>query len=180
MFRIPLLAAGLVLVTACASSTGSSDKKKDGLRRQVAGLGQMVVPGAFVIFGCDTNQDNQITQAELNTGLLKAFAKADVDGTGVLTIFEYRDWSRASQGSDTALPDWMVVDRNSDRSITISEFQDAFSRIAVRLGLSDENPLSVNDLVMDFQPTIQNRSSPQGGPANGGGKGQRGGRRAQS
>lgn len=142
-----------------------------GQAGSMAQSSQMLVPGGMLFLQFDADRDYSISAEEVRTGLAAAFAAADTDKSGTLSLFEYKDWSRLALGSDLVLPDWMSVDRNENRTITEAEFDAAFLRIAGRLGLSEETPLNFAALVREVQPSFGGG----GGSAAPGGRGGRSG-----
>lgn len=166
-----------LLLASCAGHKGPPDHRRGDAQHRGGNSGQIIVSGGIFLARLDANNDYLISEEEVHNGLAAAFKQADVDQNGVLSTFEYRDWAEASLGSPTALPDWMMVDRNGNRSIVVDEFNDAFLRIAIHLGLSKETPIKTADLVRDFQPPTMQGGSGQLGQGGQGGRGRGGGGR---
>lgn len=141
-------------------------------------VAQIIVPGGILLLRFDTDNDYKISTVEIEEGLTVSFDLADKDESGTLSLFEYRDWAALALGSPTALPDWMSVDRNQDRTISRMEFDGAFMRIAHRHGLTEDAPLELSMLVRDFEAAQQRTARSQTTESgSGSGKGGGGGRR---
>jgi len=172
-----LLTILMPLLGACATkATGPGSSAKNGGR--MPRVAQVIVPGGILLVRFDENDDYQITSQEMARGLEASFDLADEDKSGTLSLFEYRDWASKALGSPTALPDWMSVDRNQDRTISETEFSEAYMRIGNRLGLTQDSPLELAALVRDFEAVQQRAATRQSsGGQPGGGKRGGGGRK---
>ena len=174
-----LLIVLLLTLTACAAKgpghrAGPPPGEKAG-QGHLANGAQIIAPGAILLLGFDEDGDYLIDEAEVARGLNHAFDRADQDGSGQLSLFEYRDWSAIALGSPTALPDWMTLDRNQDKTITREEFRKAFTRIAERHGLTQAHPLEVADLAREMEIRNQKTGSVGQSRGSGGREGRKGG-----
>jgi hypothetical protein len=138
-----------------------------------------VKPAALLFAGFDHDSDYVVSRGEFEVGLVGAFAIADEDASGRVSLFEYRAWASRALGSETALPGWITVDQNNNSSIEEAEFRAEFSRLAEVYGILDGG-IVLADLTRDMPiQSASRKSAPSGGKGSGGrgGKGGGGGRR---
>jgi len=121
--------------------------------------GQVLKPGGLLFTGFDANNDYKVSREEFNSGIDLAFARADVDGSGQLSLYEYQDWAGLALGSKTALPAWIGMDRNGDNSIDQTEFHGEFTRLAEEYGLSSADGFVLAALTRDMGEVMADRMS---------------------
>jgi hypothetical protein len=78
----------------------------------------------FVSF--DTNNDLSVSEAELNAGLERDFARADTNGDGQLQPIEFQNYANSAMGGGHIGPFRLDFDRNVDNIITREEFDAEF------------------------------------------------------
>lgn len=120
---------------------------------------QVVKPGALLIASFDRNADYRVDKAEFEAGLKSAYSNADEDGSGVLSIFEYRSWAKKALGSPDAFPAWMNIDRNGNNSVDPDEFTKEYYRFARAYGILDPGGIVLADLSSDLPVRVQERSA---------------------
>jgi len=143
-----------VLLAACSSS--GRDRRPSQMNFQG---GQVLKPGGLLFTGFDANNDYKVSREEFNSGIDLAFARADVDGSGQLSLYEYQDWAGLALGSKTALPAWIGMDRNGDNSIDQTEFRGEFTRLAEEYGLSSADGFVLAALTRDMGEVMADRMS---------------------
>ena len=120
----------------------------------------MLRPGALVFASFDVNSDSRIDAEELGAGLDRAFAAADLDGSGALSPLEYADWAGRALGARDARPNVGGLDLDLDRTITRAEFDRGFRETAALLTRDPALGLTIADLV---EPVV--RRAPEGAVA---------------
>jgi len=76
---------------------------------------------AILFAGFDRDGDLLITQAEVEAGIAREFARADANHDGLISPEEYQAWSLRALGGAYA-PYRTDMDRNGDGQITFAEF----------------------------------------------------------
>jgi hypothetical protein len=109
-----VLVLGAALTAACGAGPRSS-AANDPVRALLSGDAMMLV-------SFDANGDLSITTDEINAGLTREFARADVGGDGSLSPIEFQNWSNAVLGGGPMGPYRLDFDRNVDNTITRAEF----------------------------------------------------------
>lgn len=143
------LTAGLTLA-ACATD-GRSD---NGDRRQESG--QTLKPGGLLFVTFDANDDYQITREEISAGILGAFAEADANGDGAITMLELSDWSDRVLGGPGARPGRFDFDSNADVRISREEFSNTLNEFAASYAGGD-GVIVFNELAQEAQATYLRR-----------------------
>lgn len=111
--RLAGLAVAAAALAGCASG-GASSRTSEPIRALMSADVMM-----FVSF--DGDGDLSVTAAELETGLNREFARADVNGDGTLQPIEFQNWSNAVLGGSQLGPYRLDFDRNVDNVITRDE-----------------------------------------------------------
>jgi hypothetical protein len=93
--------------------------------------------GALLFAGFDRNDDYEIDRAEVSAGIERAFAKADTDGTGLLSLVELEEWRQKALGSIDAAPNNFKFAPNFARSVSPVKFTEVLSTVADNL---DKDP----------------------------------------
>ena len=177
--RAAALAAGLI-VSACASGPPEGRPPGGGPPGGPRGQGGMLQeskiarPVALLFTGMDANRDLLATADEVEAAITPEFARADVDGSGVITGFEMIDWSKLMLGDGGALPDLRSMDTDMNYTVTPIEFATALRHEFDRLDKNGDKVLTRAELLMDAPMRMQGGGG-QGAP--GGGQQPRGGGR---
>lgn len=171
--------SGLALasVAACASGPpgggppgGGPDGHTGGAALQEARIAR---PIAILFTGMDTNGDLVVDRTELEVAIPREFARADADGSSVLTGFEMADWCRLVLGDKEALPDMRAMDTDINYTITQIEFAGALRHEFERMDRSADGRITRAEMLMDAPRGMQRgEGGGQGAP----GGGERGGR----
>ena len=140
---------------------GSEDMASPRLLKTSAGL---------LLASFDSDRDMQVTRAELNAGIDRAFARADLNNDGEVAPLEFDGFAKASLDGGKAPPFRLDFDRDVDGRISPQEFRVELTAIADSLDADKSGVLSHAELLKAFetQPT-RGRSEGTGGP--GGGQG---------
>ena len=176
--RAAALAAGLI-VSGCASGPPEGGPPDGGGPGGPGGRGGMLQepkiarPVALLFTGMDANRDLLVTRDELDAAIDAEFARADVDGSGVITGFEMIDWSKLVLGDGEALPDLRSMDTDMNYTVTPFEFATGLRHEFDRLDKNSDKVLTRAELLMDAPTRMQGG----GGGASGGGQQPRGGGR---
>jgi len=94
-----------------------------------AGLGRLI-PGGGLLLSFDRNQDGDITQTEIDEGIISAFIKADANEDGRITPLEQIKWTESLPTRDVSLANPARFDPNLDRSVRNDEFTDIITAFA--------------------------------------------------
>jgi hypothetical protein len=124
-----MLVLAAALTAACGSGPAGPRDRNDPVRALLSGDAMMLV-------SFDANGDLSITTDEIDAGLAREFARADVGGDGSLTPIEFQNWSNAVLGGGPMGPYRLDFDRNVDNTITREEFD---NEIKARVRQYDEN-----------------------------------------
>lgn len=100
-----------------------------GAGRDTRGI-RIAQPGALLLASFDADGSLSVSIEEVTMGAARAFARADANADGGVSIFEQQDWASAAGASDDALANTITFDSNIDRVITPAEFQAGLMRIA--------------------------------------------------
>jgi len=125
---LAVLVLGVALTAACSSGPASSERN-DPVRALLSGDAMMLV-------SFDTDGDLSVSSGEIDAGLQREFARADVSRDGSLSPIEFQNWSNAVLGGGPMGPYRLDFDRNVDNSITREEFD---AEIRARARQYDEN-----------------------------------------
>lgn len=89
-----------------------------------------LIPGGGLLVSFDTNRDGRITETEIETGVVAAFAVADADESGYLTPLEQIAWAESLPTRDASLANPARFDPNLDRRVSLDEFRDVIVTFA--------------------------------------------------
>jgi len=89
-----------------------------------------LAPGGGLLMSFDGDEDGSVSPAEFETGLTAAFAAADSDGDGQLTVFEQLDWVESLPTRDGSLSNPVRFDPNLDRMVSYGEFSAVIRSLA--------------------------------------------------
>jgi len=180
-----LLAVGVLVLSACASPDpgppgggrggppGSGPPGGAGISE-----GKAALPIGLLFVSMDTNGDLATTSEECAAAIPQQFQRADSNGDGWISAFEYADWSRAVLGDEDVAPTRIAFDIDLDGSVTAKEFQARFGDEFARLDRNRDGVLVRSELLAEIaQPRMgrgQGAGPGQGGggrPPGGGGQG---------
>lgn len=88
--------------------------------------------GASLFMSFDADRDGRVVASEIETGITEAFAAADKDGGGFISVLEQQSWAESLRPVDSSLANPVRFDPNLDRRISFGEFN------AVILGLAED------------------------------------------
>ena len=131
-------------------------------------------PVALLFTGMDANHDFVVTLDELNTAIDGEFARADSDGSGVVTGFEMMDWGKTALGDGEALPDLRAMDTDMNYTVTPREFAVGLQHEFDRLDNDGDKMLTRAELLIDTPARMHGGGTvPEGGQQRpkGGGRG---------
>lgn len=128
--RVLVMAVAAVGLAACA--TGGSRS------RDTSPIRALLSADVMLLVGFDTDHDLTTTQAEVQAGLDREFARADANHDGVLQPIEFQNWANLVLGGPQLGPYRLDFDRNVDNAITREEF-DHEIQARVRDYDADEN-----------------------------------------
>ncbi len=126
------------------------------LPQRIVGRGQdlrgirVAKPGALLFASFDDDHSLSISFAEIDANAVSAFARADVNQSGTLSIFEQQDWAAAVGSYDGPLANTMTFDSNIDRQVTQEEFTAGLKRLAKSYMRTDETEIQFASLL--FKP----------------------------
>ncbi|MET0545922.1 MAG: EF-hand domain-containing protein [Caulobacterales bacterium] len=152
--------AALMCVTACA---GNRKPPGPGPAERAMRKTPSVVGLLFSRF--DADMDYRVTWPELEAGISKAFASADVDQDRSISPLEFEAFSRAALGGNSAPPFRLDFDRDVDGRITQSEFREELLATAEGLDLDKDKVLTQEELTK-VTPSAKGAES-EGGPEDG-------------
>ncbi|MEM7768438.1 MAG: EF-hand domain-containing protein, partial [Pseudomonadota bacterium] len=89
-----------------------------------------LAPGGGLLLSFDADANGAVTTEEFETGLTTAFATADGNGDGQLTVFEQLDWAESLPTRDGSLANPVRFDPNLDRMVSYAEFSAVIRNLA--------------------------------------------------
>ncbi|MBL8530380.1 MAG: hypothetical protein JNK94_01485 [Hyphomonadaceae bacterium] len=115
MRTIAVLACAAAALGACASG-GRREARPDPIRA-------LLSADVMLFVGFDADGDLSLTREEIEAGIAREFARADVSGDGQLQPIEFQNWSNIALGGGQMGPYRLDFDRNVDNVITREEFE---------------------------------------------------------
>lgn len=112
-----------------AASCAGGSSSREGPPGATAG-GMALNPAGLMLAGCDVDYDYRIAPAELDACIVRAFAAADRDGGGTVSLIELGDWRAQAFGHREALPGPFGFDASQDGSVSADEFAAAIRMAA--------------------------------------------------
>ncbi|MGI9405321.1 MAG: EF-hand domain-containing protein [Hyphomicrobiaceae bacterium] len=92
----------------------------------------------------DTNEDDQLTQAEIDDARRALVTKHDANSDGQLTLAEFQNlWLEVRRRR--MVRSFQRIDEDGDAAITIDEFLEPFSGVVKRLDRNEDGVLDKND-----------------------------------
>lgn len=89
-----------------------------------------LLPGGALLATFDTNGDQIISDAELETGIAQAFEAADQNGNGRVTGLEQKAWATSLPYRDDSLANPVRFDPNLDGQVSRDEFSQVLTSLA--------------------------------------------------
>lgn len=120
-----------------------------------------IAPAGLLFASFDQNGDYQIDSAEIDSGIAAAFARADKNANGIVSLVELDRWRISALGSLDLLPGNTQFDRDFNSSVTAAEFDDVLRRTSIRLDADDDLLLSFSELLTRPRAVQKERSERQ-------------------
>lgn len=150
---ITAIVFGAFLVAGCSSPAHrGSPQQQWNMDRSGA---RVLLPAALLFASFDADGNYKVSKDEVDAGLHNAFAQADADGSGKLSLFEYQNWAAQALGAPNARPGWIGVDLDGDRSISEDEYRQTFLGLASNYGLSGPEGILFDKLTRTMGPMRQ-------------------------
>ncbi|MES1156744.1 MAG: hypothetical protein ABUL73_03090 [Alphaproteobacteria bacterium] len=169
---LAVLAGGVLALGACATPQDGPQHRRGDAPQQHA----LISADALVFVSFDTDNDLRITQAELEAGIAREFARADANHDGSISPIEFQNWAATALGGDSLPPYRLDFDRNVDNVITQKEFHDELMARAHAYDANNDGVLTRDEFIKEInqaRPPMQER--PNGFQRGGEGGGRRGG-----
>lgn len=166
----------LLLMTALAACAGGPGRdgprdRSGGGPEQNTGPRTLKTSAGLLFARFDSNQDMQITRAELNIGIDGAFRRADQNNDQDIAPLEFESFADASLDGGKSPPFRIDFDRDVDGRISFKEFQTELSAISESLDANKDGVLSQAEMLKSLE-AAETRRRPSGGQrpegANGG------------
>ncbi len=117
-----------------------------GARKDLRGV-RIARPGALLLASFDADGSMSISRSELDSGAGRAFAVADTNEDGRLSIFEQQDWAARTGSHDGPLANATTFDTNFDRQVSEAEFVAGIHRLASPMLADATSELMFADLL---------------------------------
>jgi hypothetical protein len=99
---------------------------------------------------------------EVRENAERAFARADTNNSGTISIFEQQDWAQIIGAGDGQLANAVSFDTNIDRQVTLEEFSNGLLRIARPYMDSETEEIPFSNLIM--KPNGERNKKPRKPP----------------
>ncbi|HWA01814.1 MAG TPA: hypothetical protein VG841_16015 [Caulobacterales bacterium] len=142
------LGLGMLGLASCATSP---DPRRD--RNAPPPLHALISADALVFATFDTDGDLKVSGAELEAGITREFARADVNHDGALQPIEFQNWSNAALGGANLPPYRLDFDRNVDNTITAEEFHDELAARAHSYDADEDGVLTRAEFIRTINQT---------------------------
>lgn len=106
-----------------------------------------LLPGGALLATFDTDGDQVISDAEVETGIARAFDEADGNGNGRITGLEQKAWATSLPYRDDSLANPVRFDPNLDGQATREEFSQVLTALAAEYRGESDEALTFADLV---------------------------------
>lgn len=116
----------------------------------------------------DSDDDMQISRAELNVGIDRAFARADQNSDGDIAPLEFEAFSKAALDGGKSPPFRLDFDRDVDGRISLAEFRAELTAIASGLDADKNGVVNHAEMLKAFETQAGPRSRADGPGAGGG------------
>lgn len=128
-----VLVCGAAALAACAS--GRDRNEREPIRA-------LLSADALMFTSFDTDADLRISQTEIEGGIVRELARADVNHDGTLQPIEFQNWSNLVLGGGSTGPYRLDFDRNVDNVITADEFRTELTGRARDYDSDEDNVLT--------------------------------------
>ncbi len=122
--------------------------------------------GAFLFASFDSNHDYIIDSAEVQSGIQSAFAYADRDKSGILSLVELEGWRVAALGYENATPTNFAFAPNFARTVSRETFAAVLTSLAENLDKDAEGHLDGTIATVDLLKNYTPRRTKQKGADN--------------
>ena len=146
-------AAALALLAGCASDNGRPGQEHQTVRA-------LLSVDALMFAGFDSDNDLRITNAEIEAGITREFARADTNHDGTISPLEFQAWSNVALGGGQTAPYRIDFDHNVDNVITAAEFHDEIVARAHEYDTNEDGVLTRDEFVR----VLNQARGPLGGP----------------
>jgi NAD(P)H-dependent flavin oxidoreductase YrpB (nitropropane dioxygenase family) len=138
------IAAGVAVIGGVAVASAVSAHGGFGKRGGHWG-GGFGGPAAMLMEQIDANQDDKLTQAEIDEAIRSRLASADMDGDGKLNLDEFQPILIEIM-RPKIVDGFQFLDANGDAVITLEEIDRPMSRVVSRLDRNDDGELTSDEL----------------------------------
>ncbi len=138
-------AAALIVLVALASTSAAAQRREEPYRPTAPTI--TATPFTLAVAGFDRDGDLLVSRAEYDAGAAAAFARADQDGNGRISLIELSAWSVATLGNSGAIPGQFDFDKDGDDSISRQEFLGLFAERFATLDVDKDNVLKRAELI---------------------------------
>ncbi len=135
------IAAGIVVVGGIALASAGMARGSFGHHGGLWKGG----PGAMLMEQLDANQDDKLTQAEIDEAIRSRLASADIDGDGKLNLEEFQP-ILVEIMRPRIVDGFQFLDADGDAAITLEEIDRPMSRVVSRLDRNDDGELTSDEL----------------------------------
>lgn len=137
MKRLLCLASAALVLSLTSTPGLAQDDEIEGLASldeqrsempsipKIRGPITIIRPAALLFATFDKDADYSISRQEATLGATDAFARADKNKNGKVSLFELEDWRAAALGSMDALPGNLNFDTDYDNQVSKPEFEGA-------------------------------------------------------
>lgn len=140
-----ILALGALSLAACASS-GPREREHQTVRA-------LLSADAMMYASFDSDNDLRVTNAEIEAGITREFARADTSHDGSLQALEFAAWSNAALGGNLTAPYRFDFDRNVDNIITAEEFRTEILARAHDYDANNDGVLTRDEFIRQLNQT---------------------------
>ena len=163
-----IVVGSLLLVGALAACAGGPSRngprgRGPGGGPELNGVPPPLKTSAGLLFASfDSNQDNQISRAELNAGIDRAFLRADLNHDQDIAPLEFEGFAKGSLDGGKSAPFRLDFDRDVDGLIALKEFQTELTAIADSLDADKDAALSHAELLKASETQVHARARGEG------------------
>jgi len=136
-----------VVLALFSAAAASAAQKREEPGYQPPPPTIVATPLALAIAAFDRDGDLVVGRAEFEAGMLRAFAAADSDKDGKVSLIELANWSEVTLGSRGALPGQFDFDKDGDDSISRDEFLGLLNTRFATLDVDRDGGLRRSELV---------------------------------
>jgi len=114
--------------------------------------------GALLVAGFDRNDDYIIDTAEVSAGVDRAFASADVDKNGTLSLVELESWREKAFGAIDADPNNFAFAPNFARTVSKAKFREVLGKVTDNLDKDKDGNMDGKIAMADL---LRSRAAPR-------------------